>query len=149
MKDSLRGVKTITCKLCNKIIPRRGTYSKFCPECFLKQQKVNKYNHFLRNRRQYTDMGVKYRRERFEREPWRKTYAYIMYRCKYNKMSSYVKTGIKNYLTIENLKYLWKRDKAHKMKQPSIDRINPKKNYTLKNCRYIEKKYNTRTRLYL
>ncbi len=34
--------------------------------------------------------------------------------------------------------WLWIRDKAGKMKRPSIDRINSGGNYTLNNCRFIE-----------
>lgn len=78
--------------------------------------------------------------------PWKRTLHDIKARCENPKTNSYKYyglKGIKNYLTIKNIKYLYKRDKAYNMIQPSIDRINSKKNYTLKNCRYIEKRINT------
>ena len=39
--------------------------------------------------------------------------------------------NIKNYLTFADLKFLWLRDKAYKMKRPSIDRKDSKKDYIL------------------
>jgi hypothetical protein len=77
-------------------------------------------------------------------DKWYKTYNSIMQRCKWNKSHKYFKKGIKNYLSIEDLKILWFRDKAYLMKKPSIDRLNSKGNYTLKNCRYIELRENSR-----
>lgn len=47
--------------------------------------------------------------------------------------------GIKCNLTIEDLIFLWKRDKAWLLKYPSIDRIDTKGNYERNNCRYIER----------
>ena len=75
---------------------------------------------------------------------WRRTYYFIQNRCYYAKKSRYYKKGIKNFLTIENCKYLWFRDKAYLMKNPSIDRIDNNKHYTLENCRYLEKGENAR-----
>ena len=60
------------------------------------------------------------------------------------KNRAYLKNKVKNFLTLNDLEYLWFRDKAYLMKQPSIDRIDSSKNYTLKNCRYIELKENIR-----
>lgn len=66
--------------------------------------------------------------------PWVVTYQKINYRC--GKLPGY--ENIENHITAEILKELWARDKAHLMKQPSIDRIDPKGHYTFENCRYIE-----------
>jgi len=46
--------------------------------------------------------------------------------------------GIKFKLSKEQIKSLWIRDKAEKLKKPSIDRKDSNKNYTFKNCRFIE-----------
>lgn len=81
-----------------------------------------------------------------EKYPWKFTYRYILTRC-YNQRSDHYKQygakGIRNFLTIEDLKSLWFRDKAYLMKKPSIDRKDPKDNYTLDNCRYIEYSVNS------
>jgi hypothetical protein len=66
----------------------------------------------------------------------------ILVRCYYNKKHPYYKKGIRNFLTIENLEYLWHRDKANLMDRPSIDRLDSKGHYTLENCRYRELREN-------
>ena len=54
--------------------------------------------------------------------------------------------GIKCYLTKDEIKELWFRDKAYEMKIPTIDRINNDGNYEFKNCRFLEKSKNQRPR---
>jgi hypothetical protein len=54
----------------------------------------------------------------------------------------YFDKGIECRLTIEQLTYLWKRDKAGYLKRPSIDRKNSNYHYTVRNCRFIELSYN-------
>ena len=73
---------------------------------------------------------------------WAKAHSNINSRCN-NKNHHYYKKGIKNFLRIRDLKFLWFRDKAYLLKKASIDRINPKDNYTLENCRFIELEDNT------
>jgi hypothetical protein len=46
--------------------------------------------------------------------------------------------GIKASISKEEVRNLWNRDNAEKMKNPSIDRVDPNKDYTYKNCRFIE-----------
>ena len=46
--------------------------------------------------------------------------------------------GIKNLLSIEDLRYLYHRDEGSKLQRPSIDRRNSDGDYTLDNCRFIE-----------
>lgn len=52
--------------------------------------------------------------------------------------------GIKCLITVEELKFLWKRDGGHLLEYPSIDRIDPNGHYTISNCRFIELTENTR-----
>lgn len=52
--------------------------------------------------------------------------------------------GIKNFLTLEHLFYLWHRDNAASMKRPSIDRKKSRRDYSIGNCRFIESSENTK-----
>ena len=86
-------------------------------------------------------------RKKYRSLPWVKTYGYILLRTKNKKhkcFKNYGAKGIKNFLGINDLKYIWFRDKACKLKKPSIDRINRFGSYTLENCRYIEHSENAR-----
>ena len=75
-------------------------------------------------------------------KPWEKTFCYIEKRCKERKY--YADKGIKNFLTVKDLGRLWKRDRAFRMKRPSIDRINSNGHYEIGNCRYLELSENIR-----
>ena len=52
--------------------------------------------------------------------------------------------GIQCYLTFEDMKFFWFRDRADLMERPSIDRIDNNGNYVRNNCRFIEVAENTR-----
>lgn len=75
-----------------------------------------------------------------KRDPWYRTYRRILNRIYSNghHRKYYKDKGIKNFLSVDNLKTIWFRDKAYEMKKPSIDRIDSNKNYCFDNCRYIE-----------
>lgn len=83
--------------------------------------------------------------------PWIKTLHYIRARCNnpnHNNYKKYGAKGIKCLITKEELKVLWFRDKAHKMKKPSIDRLDPEDHYRFNNCQYLEHKENSCKRAY-
>lgn len=82
--------------------------------------------------------------ERIERKinnPWIYTFYALKRRCEdinHDHYKNYGGRGIKCFLTEEELKTLWFRDKAYEMKEPSIDRIDNDGNYEFSNCRYKE-----------
>jgi len=124
----------------------RQAHLEICRERSRKYQKNNrkKINAYVR-RWSKTERGkevlLKKRKRIRLKYPWYKTYDSMKARCA-NKKGWYHKKGIKSLLTPTNLKFLWFRDKAYLLKQPSIDRIDNDGNYTLSNCRYIEMNQN-------
>lgn len=66
----------------------------------------------------------------------------------YDSISRRVGVGryanIKNRITVQELEQLWFRDKAWRLKKPSIDRIDPRGDYVFENCRFIEHVENSR-----
>lgn len=89
---------------------------------------------------------VEYRKNYRKKAPYKLTYRSIMNRCYNKKHDAYQRyggKGIKNFLTIDQLRHLWYRDEAYKLKKPSIDRIDNSSHYTFDNCRYIEMSENT------
>lgn len=79
-----------------------------------------------------------WRKQKYKKEPWWRTWNYINNRCRYNSAYNGVNRKVKNLLTVEDLKMLWFRDDAINMDKPSIDRIKENQHYSFKNCRYIE-----------
>lgn len=81
------------------------------------------------------------------RFPWIRNFNSIRKRCTCKSTSSFKRygaRGIKNFLTAEQVKQLWFRDKAYLMADPTVDRINSDGNYILENCRFLERVENSR-----
>jgi len=83
-----------------------------------------------------------YRKKYYAKYPWLRTLNHIKSRCT-NKNNRYCKRGIKCFITPDEIKSLWFRDKAYLLQKASIDRKDADKNYTLDNCCYIEFKINS------
>ncbi len=78
----------------------------------------------------------KYQKEYKEKYPEKIILNSIIQRCKSDQ--NYMDKGIKNYLSLEDIKYLMNRDNYSKLKNPSIDRKDNTGNYKLSNCQFIE-----------
>lgn len=81
------------------------------------------------------------KRKYLKNNPWVRSHDALKQRCNYPKHSNYKYyggKGIKAIITIKEMKQLWFRDKAYKMKRPSIDRKNKTGDYTFVNCQFIE-----------
>ena len=125
-----------------------NSYRNECKECFLNNSKeYNKFNkvkiknykaqYYQENKKILDSQNKIY----LKNNPWIKTYDNIYQRCNNPNNISYKYYGLKGIkclITVEELKFLWFRDKAYNMDKPSIDRKNSKKNYTLENCQFIE-----------
>lgn len=86
-------------------------------------------------------------RIRHNKYPWEYSYYAGKGRCnnpKNSHYSSYGGRGIKFLLTKKQCEYIWYRDKANFLKQPSLDRIDINGNYCIENCRFIEMIENSR-----
>ena len=80
--------------------------------------------------------------------PWAKTLQNIKQRCTNpndKRYKYYGGKGIKCLVTLKDMKETFYRDRAWTLEHPSIDRKNPKKNYTLKNIRWIEMNQNRKS----
>lgn len=73
--------------------------------------------------------------------PWLRSYYSLKQRCNdknHNRYKYYGERGIKSLITKDEIKSLWFRDEAWKLKRPSIDRKDNDGNYEYSNCRFIE-----------
>ncbi|NCC60069.1 MAG: hypothetical protein EOM12_03835 [Verrucomicrobiae bacterium] len=86
------------------------------------------------------------------RLPWYRTWYWIKSRCENKRAKNYLYyggRGIKCLITVDQIKYLWVRDRAALMKKPSIDRINNDRHYEKNNCRFIEQSENTQKKFFV
>lgn len=88
------------------------------------------------------------RQEKYKRlHPWVRYVEFARRRC--SDVSSewykwYGAKGVTCDLTAKDLEEIWKRDGAHSLNKPSLDRVDPNGNYTKANVRFIEFKVNSR-----
>jgi len=101
----------------------------------------NKLKIILYQMNRYYPYKIKY--------PWKFTLQHIKQRCNNSNHTHYKYyggRGIKCLITEEELKFLWFRDCAYELEQPSIHRIDNDSDYELNNCQYIEKSKNSKQR---
>ena len=80
-------------------------------------------------------------RKYIQNNPWMRTLRTLRTRCndiKCKDYKNYGGRGIKALISKEEIKKLWFRDKAYKLKHPSIDRKDNEGHYTFKNCQFME-----------
>lgn len=95
--------------------------------------------------RKHKIVCLQYTNDYYKKHPYVKTLNNIRQRCnnpKNPKYAYYGGRGIKCLLTRKDIKFIWFRDKAHLLKQASIDRKDTNGNYELSNCCFIEMEVN-------
>jgi hypothetical protein len=77
-----------------------------------------------------------------EKNPWIRFFVNAKQRCENENCPAYKWYGAKGVqfkLTLEEVKKLWFRDKAYKLKNPSLDRRRSDLDYTYDNCRFVDR----------
>lgn len=85
-----------------------------------------------------------------EAHPWARLVEHARRRCGDRKSKwwpYYGAKGITVEITAKQLEPIWRRDNAHLLKRPSLDRIDTNKSYTIDNVRIIEFNSNARMAL--
>lgn len=118
--------------------------SSHCKKCKVLQSNEYYYKNLEKckeNKKQFYDKNKEIIKKKRNLTPWVQTYRNIKLRClnkKSKQYKDYGGRGIECKITVEELKFLWFRDKAYEMDKPSIDRKENNGNYELGNCQYIE-----------
>ena len=78
--------------------------------------------------------------------PWYGSWSTAKSRCMNPNVNCYHRygaRGIRFLLTQDDVKQLWQRDKADRLRQPCIDRVDNDGNYEYDNCRFVERSVNS------
>lgn len=136
------------CSGCNKIkelndfgkdLSRKDKLSLYCLDCLKIKAKRNYQNN--------KQVILERKKNQHKEFPWQITWNAINQRCNNKNHIAYRyygARGIKNlFKNWDEIKFLWFRDKAYLMKQPTIDRQDDNGNYCVDNCKFVEQGYNS------
>jgi len=118
--------------------------SKICKKC-KKKKSISEFYKDNRTKDKVRNPCKKclntYNKNLKNKYPWKEIFYSINQRCNNSKSKAYKwygGRGIKCLITKKDIKNLWFRDKAYKMKKPSINRKDNGGNYIFSNCEFIE-----------
>ena len=143
-------MKTKVCSKCKIYKPLLEFYKQSdkkdgltyqCKDCIAKRLK----KYYIDNKQNILMKGKIYEIKIKSEMPWKAVLHDIKQRCNNPNNRDYKwygGRGIKCLITIEELKFLWMRDKASEMKKPTIDRKDNDNDYTFENCQFLELKDN-------
>lgn len=127
------------CKICHNKRARKWAISnpKSCNASSKKWRSANSDS--LPLRQKMIDMA----------KPWYPVWRNINTRCTNPNAINYKRyggKGIRNYLSCNDVKFLWQKYHADDLSRPSIDRIDSTCHYTLNNSQFIELSENSKKR---
>ena len=131
-----------SCTKCQRQFERGSprSHASMCQSCETKRISLYRKSHPIDQH----GSNLKYR----TRYPWISVLHNARRRCTDQRNMAYGGKGIKCFLSAKEIEYIWKRDQAIFLKEPSIDRINNAEHYTIENCRFIEMKENLSRRTF-
>lgn len=113
-------------------------HKKEYDKIYYKENRIKKIKQSIK----YNNKNKDEIRIRKDSRKWQESCYKAKARCNNKKCKDYKNyggRGIKFLMTVKDFKYLWFRDNAENMKQPTIDRKENDGNYELSNCRFIER----------
>lgn len=150
-------------RVCNKCELSKPTIEFYRHQARCKKCHLKKCNEWARNNRfKSNSIKKKYllnnpdkRKESLSKwhikrksiRPWETHYFAAMSRCNnsnHKHYKYYGGKGVQFLMSIDDYETLWFRDRAYKMKLPTMDRVDSNGNYEVSNCRFIEQSENSR-----
>ena len=102
------------------------------------KDKIYQYELVKQWRKEHPEYHKEYNKKYRRNKPWVKFFSNAHTHC--HQIPSYIKHGIKVFLSVKVLEFLWFRDKAFLMEKPCLHRINSFNDYCVRNCEFLEKK---------